>query len=253
MSSLQTRNRSLSSEGAKTSTHCGLVTLGHAVYHPPMYVYAKYCPVAAATNVIGDFWTPLIVRELLYGTGGFNQLARNVPGISRTVLSMRLHSLEAAEIVQRDSAQRGKAATYTLTPAGQALRPVIEALNQWGTAWGAPSAEDEGVDPLVAICMLKSRIQPASPTTRAVIEVTVGSGPGTKAWVVCERNQVSMCFDPPGFEVDVFVATDASTLYQIWLGHLAVRDAIGTGLLALDGNQSLVREFPRWFELPLRH
>jgi hypothetical protein len=129
------------------------------------------------------------------------------------------------------------------------LRPIIEALNQWGTTWGAPNAEDDSVDPLVAICMLKSRMLPASaPTTRAVIEVIVGDPPGTKAWVVCERNQVSMCFDPPGFEVDIYVSADAATLYQIWLGHLDVRDAIRMGALTVEGQASLTQHLPEWFE-----
>jgi DNA-binding HxlR family transcriptional regulator len=209
-----------------------------------MYVYAKYCPVASATTVVGDFWTPLIVRELLYGTGQFNQLARNLPGISRSVLSGRLKDLERAGIVIREDAEAGKASQYRLTESGNELRPVIEALYAWGVRWGAPSTNDENVDPIVAICMLKSRLHGALlPESRIVVEVTAhGSTSGT-AWLVCERHAVSMCFDPPGFDVDLRVGASVNTLYRIWLESLPAGEAIALGLLNLEGPADLIRTF----------
>ena len=86
-----------------------------------MYVYGEYCPVAATTSVMGDYWTPLIVRELLYGTCRFNQLARNLPNISRALLANRLKTLERSGVLT--CVRNGRNVTsYALTDAGRDLQ-----------------------------------------------------------------------------------------------------------------------------------
>src|SRR5215213_3014453 len=149
-----------------------------------MYLYAKYCPVAATTKVMGDFWTPLIMRELLYGTSHFNQLARNVPGIPRSVLAGRLRNLERAGLVVCARGGERHLTAYGLTPAGRDLRPVIEAMDAWGTRWAAPAPAPDEVDPLILICMLKSRLRIRElPEERVVLEVVVSGVRAGRAWV----------------------------------------------------------------------
>ena len=63
--------------------------------------YGQYCPVAKATEILGDRWTLLIVREMLGGASGFNELQRGLPGISRSVLTDRMRALERAEVIER--------------------------------------------------------------------------------------------------------------------------------------------------------
>jgi len=170
-----------------------------------MYAYARYCPVAAATEVIGDSWTPLIVRELLHGTEHFNQLVRNVPGISRTLLTNRLRGLERAGVIecQRDGARN--VTRYRVTPAGRDLQLVIDALNEWGSRWGQPDPNLAELDPQMVICMLKSRMHASAlPDERIVIEVVAAGEREARAWLVCERPGVSVCFDHPGFDVDLW-------------------------------------------------
>src|SRR6185295_11995638 len=58
-----------------------------------MYLYGQYCPVARASEILADRWTPLIVRELLAGLRHFNDLDRGLPGISRALLVERLRRL----------------------------------------------------------------------------------------------------------------------------------------------------------------
>src|SRR5215204_141180 len=195
-----------------------------------MYLYAKYCPVAATTKVMGDAWTPLIVRELLYGTTRFNQLARNVPGIPRSVLAGRLRALERTGLVACERGGAGNATAYCLTPAGGDLRPVLEAMDAWGTRWAAPEPAPEEVDPLILICMLKSRMRIRElPEARVVLEVTVTGVREGRAWVMSEGSSVTMCFDPPGFDTDLWVRSDGSTLYRIWAQHHSMADALGCG------------------------
>jgi DNA-binding HxlR family transcriptional regulator len=63
--------------------------------------YGQYCPVANALEIVGDRWTLLIIRDLLMGTGHFNELKRGRPGISRALLAGRLQQLQGAGLVER--------------------------------------------------------------------------------------------------------------------------------------------------------
>src|SRR5262249_35682975 len=66
-----------------------------------MFLYGQYCPVARASEILADRWTPLIIRELLAGIHRFNELDRGLPGISRALLVQRLRRLEETGIVER--------------------------------------------------------------------------------------------------------------------------------------------------------
>jgi len=220
-----------------------------------MYLYAPYCPVAAATTVVGDYWTPLIVRELLYGTCRFNQLARNLPNISRTLLASRLKTLERAGVVDCERSSRN-VTSYSLTEAGRDLDGLITAMNDWGLRWGARDPNPEDLDPVLVICMLKDRIHTSAlPDTRVVIEVSaVGKGDAT-AWLVCEHQGVSMCFDPPGLDIDLWVRGGIQGMYSIWLQHTSMKDSLRNGTLTVHGSTDLVKSFHRWFDgatLPLQ-
>ena len=103
-----------------------------------MRSYAQYCPIAKASEVLGDRWTLLIVRELLGGASGFNELQRGLPGISRSVLADRLRALERAEIVARRSGPKGRTLDYRLTLAGRDLEPVVQALGNGGRPGRSP-------------------------------------------------------------------------------------------------------------------
>lgn len=212
-----------------------------------MYEYANYCPVAATTSVVGDYWTPLIARELLYGTTHFNQLVRNLPSISRSLLADRLRKLERAGVVEREWTQPN-ASSYVLTAAGRDLERVIEAMTNWGMQW-SNRANPRDLDPTLTICMMKSRLHPpALPAGRIVIEVIArGEGEG-RAWIVCDRQSASLCFDPPGFEVDLRVKGDATALHEVWMQNTTMKAELRRGTIVLDGPRDLVQAFPTWFE-----
>ena len=65
-----------------------------------MQPYRQYCPVAKANEILGDRWTLLIVRELIGGMEKFNEIARGLPGIPRSMLSDRLRRLETNGVVK---------------------------------------------------------------------------------------------------------------------------------------------------------
>jgi DNA-binding HxlR family transcriptional regulator len=123
-----------------------------------MYEYGQYCPVARASELLADRWTPLIVRELLAGIRRFNELGRGLPGISRGLLAERLRRLEQAGIVRRvtEGCHRGE---YHLTRAGDELQALIDLLGAWGARWAFGEPRPSELDPVVLLWWMKRRVQ----------------------------------------------------------------------------------------------
>jgi DNA-binding HxlR family transcriptional regulator len=94
------------------------------------------CSLAQALDIVGDWWTLLIVRDLFIGASRFGEIQRSL-GIARTMLTSRLGQLERAGILQRKGAPRRP--LYFLTRKGRDLFPAIVALMQWGDRWAAPN------------------------------------------------------------------------------------------------------------------
>jgi DNA-binding HxlR family transcriptional regulator len=96
------------------------------------------CPIARTVDLIGDWWTPLVVREAFYGRHRFDDMQRAL-GIGRNVLAERLRRLAdeglLARVEYQDHPPRFE---YRLTQKGEALLPVLAAMLEWGTTWLAP-------------------------------------------------------------------------------------------------------------------
>ena len=137
-----------------------------------MRSYAQYCPIAKASEILGDRWTLLIVREMLGGAKGFNELQRGLPGISRSVLTDRLRSLERAEIVARRTGPKGRTLEYQLTPAGRDLEPVVQAMGEWGVTWSFTDPRPEELDPdLLIVWMARHVHREQLPPGRTVLQI----------------------------------------------------------------------------------
>lgn len=93
------------------------------------------CPVATAVSLIGNKWKPLIIRNLLQGTQRYKYLQYGIKGISAKVLTENLKQLEEAGLVKRIvfSDEMPIKVEYSLTSLGEQMRPVINALADWGT------------------------------------------------------------------------------------------------------------------------
>lgn len=101
------------------------------------------CPVARTAELIGNKWTPLIIRDLVKGEKRFSELERSLRGISPKTLSERLKKLEDASVVNRTCfAEVPPRVEYTLTEKGFALLPVIESMRAYGKEW-LPECDDE--------------------------------------------------------------------------------------------------------------
>src|SRR5437879_3114035 len=98
------------------------------------------CSMARSLEVIGDWWTPLIVRDVYLGLCRFDDIATDL-GVSRNLLASRLRQLEDDGIIERRRYQeRPPRDEYLLSEAGLDLAPVLMALTAWGDRWVAPDA-----------------------------------------------------------------------------------------------------------------
>jgi DNA-binding HxlR family transcriptional regulator len=103
------------------------------------------CPVAKTAELIGNKWTPLIIRDLASGCKRFSELERSLRGISPKTLSERLKRLEEHAVIDRQCfAEVPPRVEYRLTDKGHALLPVIETMREFGKAW----LPDEDCDPV---------------------------------------------------------------------------------------------------------
>src|SRR5689334_8739154 len=74
-----------------------------------------YCPIAASVEVLGDRWTPLIIREMMVGARGFNEIHRGIPRVSRTLLAQRLRELQRRGLLTHEAGRSGHPGVYALT------------------------------------------------------------------------------------------------------------------------------------------
>ena len=96
------------------------------------------CPVATTVQMIGSKWKLLIMRNLLQRPWRFNELKKDLEGISQKVLTDSLRSMEADGIVTRTIyPEVPPRVEYALSPLGESMRPIMDAMESWGNAYKA--------------------------------------------------------------------------------------------------------------------
>lgn len=98
------------------------------------------CSIARTVDLVGDGWTPMVLREAYYGTTRFDDFERLL-AIGRNILSQRLGNLVDAGFLERQAYQQNPPRyDYVLTDKGREFFPVLAAMMAWGDRWVAPSA-----------------------------------------------------------------------------------------------------------------
>ena len=211
--------------------------------------YADYCPISVGVELLGDRWTPLVIRELMVGAGGFNEILRGIPRISRTLLAQRLRLLERRGLVRRAAGPRGRPGRYTLTPAGESVTPIIWAIGHWAAEWIFGDPEDEDCDGLSLLWrMHQHAIAAKLPKQRTVLHLRLIGAGAAEGWLAIEHGAISVCRDDPGYDIDL--AIEASTgQMQRWLtGLVPFRELVANGHARMLGPSRLARAFPTWFD-----
>ncbi len=225
-----------------------------------MKSYGQYCPVARAAEILSQRWTLLILRDLLGGVRRFNDLRRGVPLMSPSLLSRRLKDLEKWGIVTRVRDAESGAVEYRTTPAARELRPILELLGAWGQRWVRNQLIDDELDVSLLMWDVSLRVDPKKfGPGQTVIGFEFKDRPRLKKgdwwvdkwWLVLADGESDLCLRDPGFDVDLYIATDLRTMTRVWMGDIPVREALRSEAIELQGSRSLVDSFERW--LPLSH
>jgi DNA-binding HxlR family transcriptional regulator len=95
------------------------------------------CPVQVTLDVLGGRWKPLALYHLRGGTRRFNELRRVMPGVTQRMLTATLRDLERDGVIRREIfPEVPPRVEYTMTPLGESLRPILDAMAAWGSARG---------------------------------------------------------------------------------------------------------------------
>lgn len=214
--------------------------------------YGQFCPVAMAAEVLCERWVPLVLREVMYGSTRFNDIARGVPLMSRALLTQRLRQLEESRILAKS------ADGYRLTDAGEALRPLIEGMGLWAQHSLRRGVDERDLDDKLLMWSLRRSLRlPPHIGRRVVLRFDFHGLPRSARvarrswWLLAQRpDEVEICVKDPGYETDVVVVADLRAFTEVVLGRKALSSALREGCVRLQGHPALVRALPQW--LPLR-
>ncbi len=218
--------------------------------------YGQFCPVSKAAEVLGERWTILIIRELLYGTSRFNDFQRALSQISPTLLTKRLNQLQDSGLVIKKALPEQRRAEYHLTLAGKELEPIVAGLGEWGMRWARGQMTDDELDVELLMYDLRRRIDETRlPGGQTVVHFSFeGLQRFPYWWIVLDGQQWDLCVDHPGKDVDLTVRTNLRTLTEVWAGDTELRNAIRSGKMNLQGSPILARTINDWLGIsPLAH
>ncbi|HET8988227.1 MAG TPA: winged helix-turn-helix transcriptional regulator [Humibacillus sp.] len=203
----------------------------------------QYCPISRTLDVVGERWTLLIVRDLMVGTTRFNDLARGLPGLSRSLLTKRLRHLERTGVVTRLGQD------YVLTPAGRALEPIVFGMAEWGARFMFGDPRPEELDASLLVWWMHTRVDTSTlDGDRHVLHVRFADD-ARRYWILVDHGVPSVCMADPGYPVDVTISSDVASLYAVWLGRVPLPVAMRAGRVTVQGPTSLTRRLDEVLQL----
>jgi DNA-binding HxlR family transcriptional regulator len=210
--------------------------------------YGQFCPIAKASEILGERWTILILRELAMGAHRFSELQRGLGDISPALLTARLKSLEAQGLVarRRPSGQRNH--EYWPTQACLEFVPVMIAIGNWGILYARHTVLDRDLDVELLMLYLERSIDPAHLIgNESVIQFKFRDlRRQPDWWILVQQDKVDLCITDPGKDVDVYFCSTLRTMHDVWMGDRTWREAIDSGDLIVEGERALLRDISRW-------
>jgi len=217
-----------------------------------MKSYGQFCPVAKASELFCERWTPLIVRDLAAGATRFSELQRGVPLMSPTLLSKRLKQLEAEGVVETRNRASGRGKTYHLTASGREFIPLVIALGTWGQRWSRRQLVAGEVDLGLLLWSLERSADAAAfgkPLSLVQVEFTDQPRDKRLWWFINRDGACELCLEDPGFEVDLYLACSLPDMIYILRGDLALTPALSCGRLEALGSARARRALRAWLNL----
>jgi len=195
---------------------------------------ADGCGIAHASDLLGQRWALLVVRELLLGPKRFTDLRAGIPDISPNVLGQRLRELEETGLVQRRKlAPPAAVQVYELTEWGRELEPAVLSLGHWASRspdfpLGAPMGPDS------LVLAMKTAFQPEKADgVDATYELRLGENPFNIAVKGGSFEAVRGETDAP----DATIRSDSNTIASVVFGGNRLGKAVESGDIAIDGSR----------------
>lgn len=206
--------------------------------------YGIFCPVAKAAEVVAGRWTPLILTELMKGSERFSDIQSGVPLMSRSLLARRLKEMELSNLIER--VPQGRSHVYRLTECGNALRPLINQLAEWGSTWRLPYLDER--DRNVSYLMYSLRAFLLGRTelpAKAVLHFEFSNVPRRdhklRNWWLIKRDQdIDLCYTDMGFEADLQIRADLDMMTRVVIGLASLQKARLAGDVVFSDNPRLV-------------
>jgi len=209
--------------------------------------YDDACGTALALELVGERWSLLIVRELMFGGRRFSDLRSSLRGVSANILAQRLEGLERIGIIQRRKLPPpASVQIYELTPWGYEAEVILQELGRWATR----SRLHDPTLPLSAVSIMMSFRTMYSRERASGEAATIGFRFGDEGFVVD--------FGPEGVRTRrgepegcaLVVSSNPMSLASVVYGGRPVLDAEANGELRLTGDRALFDRFLGWFPLP---
>ena len=214
-----------------------------------MLHYGQFCPISKAMEVLGERWTILIVRELLLGATRFSELQRGLPTISPTMLNRRLAEMVDCGLVDKSARRGGRGHANHQTPAGQDLQPALVALGSWGMRWARGQMRDEELDVQQLMYDIQRQFDPGRLPRRGRSVIQFHFSELTDYadwWLKIDDEQVDLCIDEPGDEIQLLITSTLRCLTEIWMGDTSLAQARRQRRLELLGQTDYERSIDRW-------
>ena len=201
----------------------------------PKRTYAQYCALARVFDVIGERWTPLVLRELRLGPRRYADLLDGLPGIGTSLLAVRLRDLEAEGIIrQRRLPPPAARNVYELTEDGAELAEALTPLARWGTR----RMGRRGADEIFRLewFLLYLRTAANMEATLGVHDVYEFHVDEHVFHVTVDDGRVDAHEGPAPSKPDVVITTDLDTLTLIGIGELDPADPDVAPRLSIKGD-----------------
>lgn len=207
------------------------------------------CPSIKAADILGDKWTLLILRELMFGSTRYNQFQRALPRISPTVLSGRLKKMEQHGLLIHKKGAGQKSGEYRLTKSALELAPIMDSLARWGLKWARDQLCDVDLDAGSFMWDFHRTLNcdelPDGQTVFCVMFSDITQA--EKWWLIADRDTVDLCNDDPGRDVDVYISGTLAGLADTWMGNVPLATQLNDKHILLTGERHIVDRVERWF------
>jgi len=210
--------------------------------------YGQFCPVAKASEILGEKWTILIMRELLMGSTRFSELQRGLGFISPTILTKRLAMLDEQGLVLRKRISGRRGFEYLPTQSCKELLPIILSIGEWGMRWTSSNLTESDYDVRLLMTYLERSIEPDKlPGKETVIHFQFTDLADLPHWwIVVSDTNADVCTSDPGKDVDIYFSTSVKVMADVWMGFTTYRKVISDDLLVVTGPRALTKDISSW-------